>query len=392
MHTAKTIILGSLLVMSNLVAACTAGSNALPQRDRPPKGNSSISSAQPIKVRVFEAQPAPPSSPGELLIPAALSVENTAIVLAEREGQVISLNGREGGSVRKGDVLATFNDADQRSQQQQVEIEVRRLQVEEQQYEALVKLSRSELERELALAREGVSSQSDVERARYKLDQATHEYEKTRLATEAGRARTQAAKIEAEKSIVRAPIAGVITHRYIALGTSVARNEKLFEVARLSPLEVRFQLPQSEKNRLSAGQILQLSLIGESRVIGRARIRRVDPVADSTTNTFGYLADVIGGVNLMPGLAVNIHLPRRAEGVAFWLPRAAFPPTAALRPGASCSLFVMEGGKAMWRTVVVSALEGDQVEVGSGLEKNDRVILNPPSELKDGDTIELDPI
>lgn len=390
MQTLKPIILGSLLFMSSLVAACTTGSNALTQRDNTSRTNSSIT-VRPLAVHVVDAQPAPPSSAGDLLIPAALSVENTAVVLAEREGQVIRLNGREGGRVRKGDVLAQFNDEDQRSQLQQVELEVRRLQVEEQQYEALVKLSRSELERELSLAKEGVSSQSDVERARYKLDQATHEYEKTRLATESGRARAQAARIEAEKSIVRAPIAGVITHRYIALGTSVARNEKLFEVATLSPLEVRFQLPQSEKNRLSPGQILQLSLTNDGRLIGKARIRRVDPVADSTTNTFGYLADVIGGVGLMPGLAVNIHLPRPADRLAFWLPRVAFPPSATIRAGYSCSVFVVEGGKAITRTVVVSALEGDQVEVGSGLEKNDRIILNPPGELKDGDTVELNP-
>jgi multidrug resistance efflux pump len=97
-------------------------------------------------------------------------------------------------------VLAQFNDDDQRSQLHQAELEVSRLQVEEQQYEALVKLSRSELERELSLAKDGVSSQSDVERARYKLDQATHEYEKTRLATESARTRIQAVKIEAEKA------------------------------------------------------------------------------------------------------------------------------------------------------------------------------------------------
>jgi RND family efflux transporter MFP subunit len=390
MQKLKTILLGTLLVTSNLIAACTAGSNALTQRDNAPSTNSSVT-VRPLTVRVVDAQPAPLSSPGDLLIPAALSVENTAVVLAEREGQVIKINGREGGRFRKGDVLAQFNDDDQRSQLQQVELEVRRLQVEEQQYEALVKLSRSELERELSLAKEGVSSKSDVERARYKLDQATHEYEKTRLATESGRARSQAARIEAEKSIVRAPIAGVITHRYIALGTSVARNEKLFEVATLSPLEVRFQLPQNEKNRLSAGQILQLSLTNGGRLIGRVRIRRVDPVADSTTNTFGYLADVIGGADLMPGMAVNIHLPRPADGVAFWLPRGAFPSGATLRIGYSGSLFVVEGGRAISRTVVVSALEGDQVEVGSGLEKNDRIVLNPPGELKDGDAVELSP-
>ena len=167
---------------------------------------------------------------------------------------------------------------------------------------------------------------------------------------------------------MRAPIAGVVTHRYVALGTSVARNEKLFEVANLSPLEVKFQLPQTEKNRLSSGQIVQLSLTNEERVIASARIRRVDPVADATSSTFGYLADVIGGAGLMPGQAVNIHLPRPA-GRCLLAPAGRVPPQCRIAPGGSCTLFVVEGGKAVSRTVVVSTFEGDQVQVISGLEK-----------------------
>lgn len=320
-------------------------------------------------------------------MPASLSVENTALVLAEREGHVISLNGREGAAVKRGDTLARFNDDDQRIQIHQAELEVRRLQVEEQQYDALVKLNRSELQRELTLAKEGVSSQNDVERAHYKLDQATHEYEKTRLATDTARAREQATRIEAEKSTVRAPISGVIIHRYVALGNNVAKNEKLFEVSKLSPLQVKFQTPQTEKNRFNVGQILGLSLTNDDHVVARARIRRVDPVADPTTNTFGYVADIIDGAAMMPGLAVNVHLTRSPEGTVFWLPRAVFPVGTDLQNGASCSLFIVEKEKAVGRRVVISGLEGDQVAVISGIEKNDRVILIPPNGLQDGDIV-----
>jgi len=391
MNNGNSILLGSVFALSSLLAGCAPTSSAITPRDRTLPANSKDGNTRPIPVRVFNPQPAPNLAGSTLLIPAALSVENIAIVLAERDGQVISLSGREGARVKKGEVLAQLNDDEQPSQLQQAELEVRRLQVEEQQYEALVKLNRSELERELALAKEGVSSLSDVERARYKLEQATHEYEKTRLATDSARARVQAVKIEAGKRVVRAPISGIITHRYLTLGTNVAKNEKLFEVAMLSPLEVKFHLPQTEKNRLSTGQLIELSLTNEDRTIARARIRRVDPVADATSNTFGYLADIVSGSALVPGLAVNIRLARAAGGIAFWLPRAAFPSTMTLRVGAACPLFVVEGNKAISRMVMVSALEGDQVAVVSGLEKNDRVILIPPAELKGGDVVDPDP-
>jgi len=50
-------------------------------------------------------------------------------------------------------------------------------------------------------------------------------------------------RIEIDWSIIRAPIAGVVTRRYVQLGGSVVKNEKLFEVAQLEPLEVKFQSP-----------------------------------------------------------------------------------------------------------------------------------------------------
>ncbi|HZI87877.1 MAG TPA: efflux RND transporter periplasmic adaptor subunit [Pyrinomonadaceae bacterium] len=365
-----------------LLSACSAGS-------KPRQLSAVPTPAAPVVVNVFDAQPSANSSSGDLLIPAAISVEQTAVVLAEREGRIINLPGQEADHVTKGGILAQFNEDDQRSQLRQAEIEVHRLSVEEQQYDALVKLNRSELDRELLLAKQGLSSSADVERAKYKHDQSLHEYKKTTLATEGARARVEAAKLELQKSTVRAPITGIITRRYVALGTNVARYDKLFEISKLAPLQVKFQLPQTEKIVPTRGQIVRLSAVNNSQPIATARIRRIDPIADATINTFGYLADVISGPGLMPGVAVNVHLPRPPNVGSFWIPRAAFQPTADLQNGSSMTLFVVEGDKASSRVVLVSGFEGDQVEVVSGLVKDDRIVLAPPAGLKDGDVVQL---
>ena len=188
---------------------------------------------------------------------------------------------------------------------------------------------------------------------------------------------------------MRAPIAGVVIHRYATLGSSVAQNDKLFEVSKLSPLELKFQLPQNENRKLHPAEILNLSAVDSDLIIARARIRRIDPFADATSNTFGYLADVISGSGLMPGLAVNVHLPRAGDAVSFWIPRAAFPAGAVLRSSTSATLFIATGTKADARLVLVNTIEGDQVEIVSGLSAKDSVILLPPAELKDQDPIEI---
>jgi RND family efflux transporter MFP subunit len=390
MSRAEKILFGILLCCCALLAGCTAGSRTRDANSRSSSIANSSTSARTV-VHVFDAQPSPSATGGEILIPASLSVEDTAIVLAERDGRIVTLRGQEGARVGKGEVLAAFNDDDQRSQLQQAQIEVSRLKVEEQQYDALVKLNRSELDRELSLFKDGVSSKREVEQAQYKLEQSTHEYEKSRLATQSAQAHIESIKIEFAKSTVRAPISGIITRRYVTLGTNVARNDKLFEVSQLSPLEVKFQLPQTERERLSPGQLINLSAAGSEATMATARIRRIDAVADATSNTLGYLADITGGSGLMPGLAVNVHLPRPMNSLAFWVPRAAFPATAALASGASVTLFTVEGERVSARTVIIGAIQGDQVEIVSGLAANERVILTPPTEMKDGDTVEVSP-
>ena len=374
-----------LLLAGSLFAGCTAGSRTLPPEDRA----HATSNRTPFKVHVFNAQPSSSANSGDRLIPAAISVEGTAVVLAERAGHVISLSGVEGTRINKGQVIARFDDEDQRTQLRELEIEVNRLKVEEQQYEALVKLRTSELAREQALAKEGVSSKVNVEQAEYRLEQANHEYEKAKLVSANALVKVKAAQIEIEKSTVRAPITGVVIHRYAALGSNVAQNDKLFEVSKLSPLELKFQLPQNENRKLSPGEIVNLSAVDGNAIIARARIRRVNPVADATSNTFGYVADVIGGSGLMPGLAVNVHLSHGDDAISFWIPRAVFPAGTDLRAGSSVTLFIANGSKAGARVVLVNSIEGDQVEIVSGLSANDSVILSPPAGLKDQDPIEV---
>src|SRR5438552_339790 len=98
------ILLGLLLLATGLQNGCAAGSQTRVS-DNPIKAT-----ASPVVVHVFDVQPSPHLPVGDLLIPAALSVEDTAVVLAEREGRIVNLRGQEGGRVAKGDVLAQFND------------------------------------------------------------------------------------------------------------------------------------------------------------------------------------------------------------------------------------------------------------------------------------------
>jgi RND family efflux transporter MFP subunit len=213
------------------------------------------------------------------------------------------------------------------------------------------------------------------------------ELEKTRVASQTAQAKVVQVKAELDRSTVRAPITGIVTHRFTRLGTNVVKNDKLFEISQMAPLEVKFQVPQTEKIGLGRGSIVGLSLVENDQIIARARIRRVDPVAEAASNTLGFLGDLVSGPGLMPGMAVNVHVPRRGVGPTLWIPQAAFPSGAEVRKGAASTVFVAAGDKCAARVVWVNTVTGDEVEIISGLAQGDRVILAPPAELKAGDLV-----
>lgn len=340
----------------------------------------------PTPVEVFEVKPSAVSN--ELMIPAVTSNEETAIVVAGRDGTIIDVRAQEGVRVEKGALLVRFDDDAQQQQLRQAELDVNRLQIEEQQYDALIKVNRNELEREKTLAKDGITSQRDIERAEYRLLAAVNEYEKTRIATQTAQARLKAARIEMEKNRVNAPVAGIITRRFVTLGTGVAKNDRLFEIARSAALQVRFQLPQTER-QLSGGSLVAISPVNGNTVIAQARIRRAESAAGAAGGTLEYLADVIGGGRLTPGAAVNVRVPRLAVASIIWVPRVAFHTESDLRGGALAPLMVVEEGRCAERLVGVSAINGDHVEIISGLISGDRVILAPPTTMKAGDPVEV---
>lgn len=376
------LVTGITVVLMCVLAGCRAKTEG----PRPGTASNTATAKGPITVQVVEAKPS--VAAGDLLVPAALSVESIATVLAQRDGTVSQLGAPEGSRVTKGQIIARLTgDDDLRAQLRQAELEVSRLEVEQRQYGALIKVNRNELERETTLFKQGLTADRDVERAQFKLDAAVLELEKTRVAGQSAQAKAVGLKAELERSTIRAPITGVVTRRFTKLGTNVVKNDKLFEITQLAPLEVKFQVPQTEKAGLGPGSVVSISSVESDRIIARAVIRRVDPVADPASNTLGFLADLSGGPGLMPGMAVNVHIPRRGASPTLWIPQAAFPAGAEVNKGTPSTVFVAIGDKCVARAVWVNSVAADQVEIISGLAMGDQVILSPPAGLKAGDLV-----
>ena len=379
-----TCILPCFLVLMN---GCSAdgsrNSEAVSAKTAPaPAAGSGIPTVETLLVK-------PITESTEQLIPGVVATDNTAVALAQIDGIVIELKADEGSRVEKDQIIARINDQNLRLQLRQAEIEAERLTIEARQYEEMIKVNRAELEQDQALLESGLASSRQVNRSQYRVNVAVKELEREQLAVRVAQSKVEAARLELQKAIVRAPLAGVVTRRYARLGAGVTKDLKLFEVAQLSPLEVRFQMPSSDAFSLRPGSSVVVTQADGDRVLASAKVRRIDPIADAASNTLTFVADLPISAALIPGVAVNVKVPGGRHGVTYRIPRTAFLSTSDLRDGLATTVFVVESGRCAVRSVLINEVLSDQVEIGSGLKDGDRVILSPQTNLKAGEAVNV---
>jgi membrane fusion protein, multidrug efflux system len=199
-----------------------------------------VDSSRRILVDVFVVSDR--STTSGRTVPALISADGVAIVLAKRDGTLVQLVVEEGASVSEAQVIAQLDDGDSRFQLEQARLELQRAQVEAQQANAAVGAERLEYDRQLALFKHGLVSRRDVDLAKHRFESARRDVEKHRVALQMASARVRA---EDARTNIRSPFDGVVTRRYARLGNSIQRGDKLFEVTQSGPLQVRFDLAET---------------------------------------------------------------------------------------------------------------------------------------------------
>ena len=108
-----------------------------------------------------------------------------------------------------------------------------------------------------------------------------------------------------------APFDGVVARRYVRIGQSVVKNDRLFWVTAVAPLRIRVTLPEKFLGQVKSGAILGVSMAdAENARRYRARVIQVSPVVDPASDTIEILAELSGDTTgLRPGMRADLHVP-----------------------------------------------------------------------------------
>ncbi|HEX6835495.1 MAG TPA: efflux RND transporter periplasmic adaptor subunit, partial [Polyangia bacterium] len=171
---------------------------------------------------------------------------------------------------------------------------------------------------------------------------------------------------------LRAPIAGTVVARAIALGQAVERGTDAFQIVDLSRLWVLLDVHEKDLGRVHVGQKVELTTDSGGGVLA-AEVGYVSPIVDDKTRTahVRIAFDNRAGA-LRPGQYVTARLlgdPAHATGKVLVVPRRCVQ-----RVEGKLVAFVRGADGAFERrTVEAGAAAGELIEVRAGLTEGEEV-------------------
>lgn len=336
-----------------------------------------VQASEGAKQYVRVGQPKRSGAAQTLTLPGTLQGAAQSPIGARATGYVKRWTRDIGSKVAKGELLVEIETPE-------IDQQLSQAVAAREQAAAGLALTRSTVERWEGLRRKDVVSQQDLDEKRSAAQQA----QANLAAAEANVQRLR--QLEGFKRIT-APFAGVIVRRNVEVGDLVdaggAAARPLFVLAQTDELRVYVNVPQAYAQLVKPGQpvvVTQNELRGQRF---QGQIARTAGAIDTATRTMQVevaLPNADG--KLLPGAYVQVVLPLPGGSTLV-------APTNALlfRPEGTMVGVVDAQGRVGLRKVGVGRNLGESFEVLAGLGEADRLVLNPPDWLADGQQVVVAP-
>ena len=304
----------------------------------------------------------------------------TVTIRTQISGYLIRVVFKEGDEVKKGDLLA---------------------EIDSRPYEAALAQQRGQLARDEALLKgaqvdlqryQGLAAQNAV--PRQQLDTQTALVAQDQGTVEADRALVRAAEVNLAYTKIVSPLDGRVGLRLVDQGNYVTPGDAngLVVITQLQPISVLFTVPednlQSISKRLQTGATLPVTALDRSGAtkLADGTLQTFDSQIDATTGTIKLRAQFPNENRaLYPNQFVNVRLLLDTHKDVVTISSAGIQ-----RGVPGTFVYLINGDSTVSvRPVKLGVTEGDRVEVLSGLQVGDRVVVDGADKLREGAKIIL---
>ncbi len=322
-------------------------------------------------------------------VTGTLTAKSAANIKSELAGLYREVYVTEWVAVRKGQPLALIQAAESETMVKRAEAGLASSRAALLQARVEADRGRREAERMGHLQASGLAT-------RQQLDDAGSAVAAAEAGVAAAQAGEQAAaeelaqlRIRLGKSLVRAPIDGVVAERHVNVGdlSGVDSGGKtIFRIVDNRRLDLTVTVPTTELARVAVGQTLEFTCDGYPGETFAGVVKHLNPSVNPGDRSLQIMAEVDNrDGRLRDGLFVKGSIVTgRREGVLL-VPRVVLSGLD-LSAGRAV-LFVIEAETARRREVKTGAVSGEQVEIVTGLQAGERYVTRGAFNLRDGDRV-----
>jgi RND family efflux transporter MFP subunit len=325
--------------------------------------------------------------------------QRRATVAAKITGRVTGVFLTEGMHVQKGYVLATLDDSD--SQRALAAAVADRNATQASIADLQVQLHNAEIElhRAQSLQKSGVQSQQALDNATMAANSLQAKIAYTREQVVAADARIKEAQQAVDNTVIRAPFDGIIVSKDAQVGEMVSpisagggfTRTGIATLVDMASNEIEVDVSENYIARVKPKQEVTAVLDAYPDWKIPCHVRTIIPTADRQKAT----VEVRIGFDkldprILPDMGVKVTFlgeeAKQAEKAAAGL----MIPQAAIRDdGGQKIVFLVKDSHVERHAIKVGNTQGSQAQVLAGVTAGDRVVVQGPTDLKDGETVEI---
>ena len=272
----------------------------------------------------------------------------------ETNGRIVFLQIPEGKMVAAGTVLAKLNDADLQAQMQKIKVQLALATINEQRNYKLVQAK-------------GIN-QSDYD---ISLQQVN--------SLKADIAYTQSI---IDKTVIKAPFAGQMGLKQVSLGAYISTATTIVTLQKVDQLKVDFTLPEIYQNYIKVGKKVIVESIANPGVKMNATIAAIEPQIIATSRNIKVRANLQG--KLIPGAYTKVFLGENQQKPSILVPSNIIIPDSKVK-----QLILVKNGKAKFVNVETGYRTASGVEITSGIQVGDSLIVAGMLFVRDGSDLKI---
>jgi RND family efflux transporter MFP subunit len=306
------------------------------------------------------------------VISGSLQARRAATLRAEVGGALLEMKVEQGQPVKKGDLLARIDDAALRDQLIAARSTARVT-------ENALQVAKAEEERNAKLAESGVITQRDFDRVKLARQQAEAQLSEAQ-------ARLALTQDQLARTRISAPFDGAVSERQANAGDVVSPGTPLVTVVDPTSLRLEAAVPAEYAGKLQGGTAVDFRVAGYGEQGFTGKIERVNPVVDPATGQVRiYVAIPNSEQALLAGLFAQGRVASESREAL------AVPLSAVDVRSTSPAVLRVKDGKVERVNVELGLRDevAQQVEVRSGLQAGDVVVLGSAKDLAEGTRVQV---